>query len=62
MPQWIKKTHEEEVPRGLKPARMTKIKELGGAPFGRLRAGSEGAPLLKRTFSAAFGARPFKTV
>jgi hypothetical protein len=31
---------EKQVPRGLKPARDDKNKELRGAPFGRLRAGS----------------------
>jgi hypothetical protein len=33
---------EKQVPRGLKPARDDKNKELRGAPFGRLRASSEG--------------------
>ena len=39
------KESEQQIPRGLKPARDDKNKELNGAPFGWLRAGSKGAPL-----------------
>src|ERR1035437_4873517 len=37
------KKSQEQIPRGLKPARDDKNKKLGGAPFGRLRAGPKRA-------------------
>jgi hypothetical protein len=39
------KESKQQIPRGLKPARDDNNKELNGAPFGRLRASSKGAPL-----------------
>jgi len=42
-------TTEQQIPRGLKPARDDKKKvSPHGAPFGKLRAGSKGAPLQNR--------------
>jgi hypothetical protein len=35
---------QQQILRGLKPARDDKNKELNGAPFGRLRAGSKVRP------------------